>query len=143
MLLQLAIGSLLLLLGTIYAGAGYLAMDMAIDRARPWLLRAPHMPKILLLLCGSMLWALAIVTVATWVWAIALWALGVFVTFETALYFSMVAFTTLGFGDILLPQEWRLLAGMSAVNGLLMIGFLTASLVEVLREVRRLQLASE
>ncbi|MFN3144581.1 MAG: ion channel [Paracoccaceae bacterium] len=58
---------------------------------------------------------------------------------EASVYFSIVAFTTLGFGDILLPQDWRLLAGLTAVNGLLMFGFLTAMLVEVLRRVRNTQ----
>ncbi|MEM9736953.1 MAG: ion channel, partial [Pseudomonadota bacterium] len=52
-----------------------------------------------------------------------------------ALYFSVVAFTTLGFGDVLLPQEWRLLAGLSAANGLLIFGVSTAFLVEVFRRV--------
>jgi hypothetical protein len=75
-------------------------------------------------------------TLAVWIWAIAFYALGVFITVEASVYFSLVAFTTLGFGDILLPQEWRLLGGICAANGLLMIGLLTAILVEALRETR-------
>ncbi len=86
-----------------------------------------------------MAWVLLIVTIAVWIWAIALYLLGVFITIEGSVYFSIVAFTTLGFGDILLPHQWRLLAGMSAVNGLVMIGLLTAMLVEVLRRVRAIQ----
>jgi len=46
----------------------------------------------------------------------------------------------LGFGDILLPMEWRLLAGMAAVNGLLNFGFLTVLTVEVLRRIRLAQM---
>ena len=72
-------------------------------------------------------------------WAIALRLLGIFETFESSMYFSLVAFTTLGFGDILLPQEWRLLGGMAAANGLLLFGLLTAILVETLRLARREQ----
>ena len=75
-------------------------------------------------------------TLAVWIWAFALYALEIFITFEASVYFALVAFTTLGFGDILLPQEWRLLSGISAANGLLMIGLLTAILVETLRETR-------
>ena len=44
--------------------------------------------------------------------------------------------TTLGFGDLLLPQPWRLLAGMEAANGFLTFGLLTALLIEGLRQVR-------
>ena len=51
----------------------------------------------------------------------------------------MVAFTTLGFGDVILPQEWRLLGGLAAANGLMIFGFLTAMLVETLRHTRRRQ----
>ena len=64
------------------------------------------------------------------------WFIGIFVLFEASVYFALVAFTTLGFGDLLLPQEWRLLGGICAANGLLMIGLLTAILVETLRETR-------
>jgi hypothetical protein len=63
-------------------------------------------------------------------------ALGLFPTMEEAVYFSLVAFTTLGFGDVLLPREWRLLAGLSAANGLLYFGLMTAMLVEAMRSLR-------
>ena len=90
-------------------------------------------------MCAAVAWILVIVTIAVWIWGIVFLALGVFVTAEASVYFSIVAFTTLGFGDILLTQEWRLLAGMAAINGLLMIGLFTAILVEVLRRVRSVQ----
>ncbi len=75
-------------------------------------------------------------TASVWVWAIALWVIGIFQTFETTVYFSLVVFTTLGFGDILMPPEWRLLGGLAAANGLLIFGLLTAMLVETLRQTR-------
>ena len=59
-----------------------------------------------------------------------------FATLEASVYFSLVAYTTLGFGDILLPNDWRLLSGMAAANGLLNFGLLTAILVETLRQIR-------
>mgnify|MGYP003674721669 CR=1 FL=1 len=61
------------------------------------------------------------------------------VNHEESVYFGFVAFTTLGFGDILLPLQWRLLGGMAAANGLLNFGLLTAVIVETLRQVRRMQ----
>jgi len=78
-------------------------------------------------------------TVSVFVWAFALFWLDIFITLEASVYFALVAFTTLGFGDILLPQEWRLLGGMAAANGLLMFGLLTAILVEILRDTRARQ----
>ena len=139
MLLQLTIGTVLILLTTTVAGAGFLVLEKALDRVQGWLRTPPHQPKLLALLIASVFWVLMIVTACVWIWAVALWLLPVFITMEASVYFSIVAFTTLGFGDILLPQDCRLLAGLTAVNGLLMFGFLTAMLVEVLRRVRNTQ----
>ena len=71
-----------------------------------------------------------------WTWAFGFLALGVFDQLEPAVYFTIVAFTTLGFGDIILPTEWRILGGMTALNGLLNIGLFAAMMVEVLRRAR-------
>ena len=68
--------------------------------------------------------------------------LGAFETLERALYFSVVVFTTLGFGDITLPEPLRLLSGLSAANGLLLFGLSTAYLVEFLSGLRQLRVAA-
>jgi len=41
---------------------------------------------------------------------------------ESAFYFSGVTYTTLGYGDIVLPPQWRLLAPLEALTGILMCG---------------------
>ena len=76
-----------------------------------------------------------------WIWAAAYVGIGAIESLEPALYFSVVAFTTLGFGDITLPLEWRLLSGLTAANGLLLFGLSTAFLVEFLIKLRRAQFA--
>jgi hypothetical protein len=51
---------------------------------------------------------------------------------EAAVYFSAVTFTTLGYGDITLSSEqWRLLTGIEALNGVLLLGWSTALLYAV------------
>lgn len=47
-------------------------------------------------------------------------------TLDTCLYFSAQAYTTLGFGDVLLHGPVRLYAGVEALQGLLMIGWSTS-----------------
>lgn len=55
-------------------------------------------------------------------------------TFEKAMYFSVVTFTTLGYGDITLPEEeWRMLSGIEALNGILLVGWTTAFLYAVVQ----------
>ena len=139
MFIQLLIGSGLLLISIFVAGTSFWLMEVAITHLLPWLRRAPHRPKLLFMLCVSATWMLFQLTVGVWVWAVTFLSLEVFHNMETSVYFALVAFTTLGFGDILLPQEWRLLGGLAAMNGLLNIGLVTAVLVETMRQIRQLQ----
>jgi hypothetical protein len=138
--IQIALGTMLMLTSILVSGLAFWALEVLLVRSHPWLTREPHRPKLALVLSITVVWVLGMVTAGVWIWALALWALGIFVTIEASVYFSLVAFTTLGFGDILLPQDWRLLGGMAAANGLLSMGLLTAMLVEVLRHVRLSQI---
>jgi len=136
MFIQIALGTLLMLMSILVSGLAFWALEALLVRSRSWLVREPHRPKLALVLSITVVWVLITVTAGVWIWALALWALDIFVTMEASVYFSLVAFTTLGFGDILLPQEWRLLGGMAAANGLLSMGLMTAMMVEALRHVR-------
>lgn len=60
-------------------------------------------------------------------------------SFEEALYFSIVTFTTLGYGDITLGAPWRLLSGAEALNGILLAGWSTALLFTVVQRSRKLK----
>jgi len=44
---------------------------------------------------------------------------------QTASYFSAVTYTTTGYGDLVLPEEWRLVGGVEALTGILMCGWST------------------
>ncbi len=136
MMIQIALGSGLLLASILIAGVSFWAMEVAILRFRPWLVRAPHTPKLLVVLLTAAVWILAQLTVGVWLWALTFLGLGIFPTLEEAVYFALVVFTTLGFGDILLPVDWRLLGGMASLNGLLNIGLVTAVLVETMRQIK-------
>lgn len=143
MFVQIAIGSTLLVFSIMTAAITFWVLERRLGHLRPWLVRAPHAPKLMLVLCVTALWVLLQMTAAVWAWALTFMALGVFATLEPSVYFALVAFTTLGFGDILLPVEWRLLGGMAALNGLLNIGLVTAAMVETLRQLRLQQIAVE
>ena len=62
------------------------------------------------------------------VWAALFLVLGEFSGFETAFYHSAVNFSTLGYGDMVMSEQHRLLGPIEAVNGVLMIGVSTAVL---------------
>lgn len=136
MFLQIAVGTGLLLANIVLAAVSAIVLEDIMLRRHGWLLRPPHRPKLVLLLAGVSLWVLAVITAGVWVWALTYFALGAFATVEESLHFSMVAYSTLGLGDIVPQKDWRILAGMEASNGLLSFGLLIALLVEGLRQVR-------
>jgi hypothetical protein len=60
--------------------------------------------------------------VAVFLWAGFYYWQGCLPEFEDAFYFSGVTYTTLGYGDVLLPEPWRILAPVQALAGILMCG---------------------
>jgi hypothetical protein len=55
---------------------------------------------------------------------------------QAAFYFSAVTYTTTGYGDLVLPPQWRLVGGIEALTGILMCGWSTAFLFAVVTRVR-------
>lgn len=136
MIVQLAIGTALMMLTILVSALAFWGLEVLLVKSGRWIARPPHRPKLIAVLCVAVFWSFSTVIMGVWIWALAFHGLGIFPTIEASVYFSLVAFTTLGFGDVLLPDEWRLLSGMSGANGLLIFGLMTAMLVEVLRFAR-------
>jgi len=79
---------------------------------------------ILLLVAFSVIIVLHMVEIG--VWAGFYYARSLFQDFETCLYFSITSYTTIGFGDVVLPHSWRLLGGIEGITGVLLCGLSTA-----------------
>jgi hypothetical protein len=75
------------------------------------------------------------------IWAAVYLKVGALSDLETALYFSTVTFTTLGYGDVTLDASWRLLASLQAANGTIMFGWTTALVMAVIRRMADAQAA--
>jgi hypothetical protein len=73
-------------------------------------------------------------TVEVLVWALAYAMVDAAPEGSELLYFTFVNYTTLGYGDITPVEAWRLIGPMTAMNGILMFGWSTAVLFEVLRK---------
>ena len=81
--------------------------------------------------------AIIVISHTMQVWFISvclLWA-GAFARLDDSLYFTMVTYTTLGYGDITLGPDHRLFGAMAAVTGLLNFGISTAVLVAVINRL--------
>ncbi|HLG46301.1 MAG TPA: potassium channel family protein [Reyranella sp.] len=77
--------------------------------------------------------------VEVWLYAGVYLALGALNDLETALYFSTASFTTIGYGDVVLDQRWRLVGAIEGANGLLLFGWSTAFLFSVISRMRTLE----
>jgi polyferredoxin len=71
-------------------------------------------------------------------WSLAYAALDVVPTTADVLYFAFVNYTTLGYGDVVPVEHWRLLGPMAAMNGVLLFGWSTAVIFEVMRQAMRI-----
>jgi hypothetical protein len=91
--------------------------------------------SVLMVVLGLMI----IHAIEIWLYAVAFLAVGALGDLETALYFSTTSFTTLGYGDIVLDRHWRLFGAIEGANGLLLWGWSTAFLFDVIRRLRTLE----
>lgn len=69
------------------------------------------------------------------IWAAAFAIAGIFDDFETAMYYSLMSYTTVGYGDVLPSVHWRLLGPIEAVVGVLMLGISTSIVVAVVQRI--------
>ena len=75
----------------------------------------------------------------TGIWAWFFLKRGLFADYETSFYFSLGSYTTIGYGDVVLPQRWRLLGGLEGISGVLLCGLSTAfifAIVNALFQIR-------
>ena len=133
---QLAVGAVLTFLSVAIQVLFIIGVMAGVERAKRRLANSSSSISRAVLVGAIALWLSLAHAVAIGLWASVFLQLRMFADFDTSLYFAAVAFTTLGFGDIIPPMEWRHLAGFSAANGLLMFGVSAAVLVEALREMR-------
>ena len=68
-------------------------------------------------------------------WAVSYQWIGAFETFEQSLYFSLVTYTTLGYGDLVLQDDHRLMGAIEAANGVIMLGWSTAIVVFAIQKL--------
>lgn len=67
------------------------------------------------------------------VWAVTYALAGVAQPGDQLVYFAFGNYTTLGYADLAAPEEWRLLRPLTALNGIMLIGWSTALIIEILR----------
>ena len=133
---QIALGSLLLLVTTLVHGACTVGVLRVLHGARVerWRLDTLWGQGAAVAALALLLFYVSLAEAS--LWAIAYVGVGALDSWEAALYFSIVTYTTLGYGDVTLDDQWRLLASFQAANGTLMFGWSTALIVSFVQRVR-------
>jgi len=68
-------------------------------------------------------------------WAVVFWRAQELPNVDTALYFSLATYTTIGFGDVVVGPGWRVLAGIEGLTGILLVGWSTAFVFAVVNRM--------
>ena len=90
-----------------------------------------HLDRVLVPL-GIVLGLFVLHGVEIWLYALTYWTLDILPTLEQSLYVSTSAYSTVGEAGAVLPFEWRIVSVLESVNGMLLIGWSTAFLFQVL-----------
>lgn len=129
-MLILSIASAFLIASTVIAHVVGVSLIIGRMRGQP----PPATVKCIAWLLTRLAWMLILCHVIE----IGMWALfyrlsGCFPTLGSAFYFSGVTYTTVGYGDLILPARWRILGPVEALAGILMCG-LSASIFFAINE---------
>lgn len=125
MLLNILVGILVIILTVSIQGFGTLYLIKRFDNYHKALKHYNFGKKSfqLIMITASFLIMLHLIQASLWaIVYLALPEINEFETFESAIYFSLVTFTTLGYGDITIASEARILAGLEAINGIMLLG---------------------
>lgn len=89
----------------------------------------PHYATLLTIIFGVII---VLHVFETNIWAVFYYWRRLFADYETSLYFSLGTYTTIGYGDVVLPTKWRLLGSIEGISGVLLCGLSTAFLFAVI-----------
>jgi voltage-gated potassium channel len=124
--MHLAVVALTLLVAcVIVQSAGMLLLIHWLARVRE-VLESPRVYRRVGLLLRVFVWIVLLHLIQVVLWAFVFLRTGELPNLETAVYFSLVTYTTIGFGDVVLGPGWRVLAGIEGLTGLVLVGWSTA-----------------
>src|SRR5262245_14837743 len=133
--MHLAVLALLLLAASVTVQSlGMLVLIHWIARLRG-ILDSPSAIRRLTLLLRLFLWIVLLHVTQVGLWAAVYWETAELPTLESAVYFSLVTYTTIGFGDVVLGPGWRVLAGIEGLTGIILIGWSTAFVFAVVNRM--------
>lgn len=135
MLIQFIIGSVLIALTVVIHAIALDYLMRFLEKAGPTVFqhfrRTWKIPMLIIAVMGNFL----AIVFEIWVWAFFYTSMDILPNIEEALYFSAQTFTTVGYGDIHLESDWRLISAFQSANGFILFGWSTAFIFEVMSKL--------
>ena len=132
MLTQIAVGALLVCVTALVQAAfmliGFRALQALRTRERSF---SQHHATLIIMLFVLFMFFAMIVEVA--IWAATYRWLEAVPEIEDALYVSLGSFTTIGFADVQIAEQWRVLVAIEGVNGMIIFGWATGLVIAAIQ----------
>lgn len=132
---ELVIGAALICLTVIIHAFALDRIMMTLERITPTMFRRFHRLWKVPVLVFAVLCVFCAHIIQIWIWAFFYLNMQALPTLEEALYFSTSTFTTVGFGDVVLGEKWRLISSFQAANGFMLFGWSTAFIFEIMSKL--------
>jgi len=129
LILQFAVSSLMVVVCVVIHGVGLFGLNRALrtEASIERLQRIdPLSPRGTAFTLGVVIAMLALHGIEIWLFALAYIVLGAIPHLEPALYFSTISYSTVGYSDLHITPEWRLLGAFESVLGIFLLGWSTA-----------------
>jgi len=138
LLLQFLVSTAMLVVCVVLHGIGLALLnnlvrtEAAIERLR----RIRHLsPRGMAFTLGIVLALFALHGVEIWAFAFLYDELSAVPTFEDAIYFSTISYSTVGYNDTHISTDWRLLGAFESILGMILIGWSTAFFFRMLGRI--------
>jgi len=119
----------------IHSAITYLLIHLNNSKSITWISRLRNYNLVWLTIIAIIIFCTTVIE--SMIWAMSYLYVGAIGSLEKALYFSIVTFSTLGYGDIILSDQWRLLSSIQAVNGIIILGWSTAILITTVQNLHK------
>ena len=139
MLLELSVAALIMSACVVIHITGLLTLVDRLLRQKHWIKRNVGFRHYTPLLTIIFAVITALHVLEACIWAVFYDWHRLFPNVETALYFSLGSYTTIGYGDVVLPEKWRLLGTVEGITGVLLCGLSTAFIFAVVNALFKIR----
>ena len=136
---QLGVATMMVSLTVLIHFVGLSILLALINRYRPSASQASNIVGNAMAILGAAFGLFALHGLEIWTYAFLYYGMTAFGTFEEALYFSTTTYSTIGYGDLVLPPTSRLIGAIEGANGIILLGWSTAFFFAVVDRMKLLE----